>query len=131
MGLSLGYTSQGAIEYNVTFAQFTGEQIARTYQPVTGYSRSVTGAQVLTGPPTRAKYIWAVSASLDKASALVLDNLFRAWDLDRSSGIAAACSLLDSTFGPEISAEVVITTPPTFSYVSEHFVVIDMGLTEV
>ena len=131
MALTIAYSSQAGVAYNITFKEFDGREIARSYQSTASFDRSLTGTQILSGPPTRAKYIWTVSAYITKEKALIVDELFRAWDLDRSTGLAAAVGVLDQNFGPDINGSAVISTPPTFSYYSESFVSVTLGLIEV
>ena len=131
MALSIAYTSQAGTAYNLTFREFTGQEIGRTYLSQAEYSRAVSGSQILSGPPTRTKYLWTVSAPLQKADALVLDSMFRAWDEDRGTGISAAVGVLDQNFGPDVSGSAVFSTPPIFTYVSKTFIICDFGLTEV
>ena len=131
MALTIAYSSQAGTAYNITFTDFSGREIGRAYQPSVGLDRSISGTQVLTGPPTRSKYIWTVDASLTKEKALSLDSMFRAWDLDRSTGLSAAIGVLDQNFGPDINGSAVISTPPSFVYYSKSFIAVTFALTEV
>ena len=131
MALTIAYSSQAGTAYNITFKDFGGREIARAYQTTAAFSRSLTGTQILSGPPTRAKYIWTIDASLTKEKALIVDELYRAWDLDRSTGLAAAVGVLDQNFGPDVNGSAVISTPPTFAYYSKEFIVVTLGLVEV
>ncbi len=131
MALTIAYSSQAGVAYNITFKEFDGREIARSYQSTASFDRSLTGTQILSGPPTRAKYIWTISAYITKEKALIVDELFRAWDLDRSTGLAAAVGVLDQNFGPDINGSAVISTPPTFAYYSESFISVTLGLIEV
>ena len=131
MALSIAYTSQAGTAYNLTFREFTTQEIARTYLPQVELARSVSGSQILSGPPGRAKFLWTVSAPLQKSDALILDSMYRAWDQDRGQGISAAVGILDQNFGPDVSGSAVFSTPPIFTYVSKTFIICDFGLTEV
>ena len=131
MALSIAYTSQAGTAYNLTFREFSDQTIGRTYIPQGDFSRSVSGTQILTGPPTRTKFLWAISAPLQKPDALILDSMYRAWDQDRGTGISAAVGVLDQNFGPDVSGSAVFSTPPSFTYMSESFIVVDFALTEV
>lgn len=134
---SIGYTSQPTTEdplgvtYEITFRQFTAEEVMRTYQPTIGFQRTVGGTNVLTGPAEVSKYIWGVSGVTDKAIGLQLDQLYRAWNLDRASGLAAAVGVLDTTWGDIGQKSAVFSTAPTFTYVNDYYVVAAFGLTEV
>ena len=131
MALSIAYTSQAGTAYNLTFREFSTQTIGRSYLPQVELSRAVSGSQILTGPPNRAKYLWAISAPLKKEDALVLDSMYRAWDQDRGTGISAAVGILDQNFGPDVSGSAVFSTPPSFTYISKTFIVVDFALTEV
>ena len=131
MALSIAYTSQAGTAYNLTFREFTSQEIARTYLPQGDFSRSVSGSQILTGAPVRAKFLWAISAPLQKSDALILDSMYRAWDQDRGSGISAAVGILDQNFGPDVSGSAVFSTAPGFTYLSKTFIICDFALTEV
>lgn len=134
---TIGFTSQPTVAnpsgviYEITFRQFTNEQVMRTYQPQVNFERTLGGANVLSGPANVSKYIWGVSGVTDKAVGLQLDALYQAWNLDRASGIAAAVAVLDETWGNIGTRSAVFTTPPTFSYTSDLYVVASFGLTEV
>ena len=128
---SIGYTSQVGDLYEMTFRQFTTEDVMRTYQPTVNFERTVGGTNVLTGPAELSKFIWAVSGVTDKAIGLQIDALYRAWNLDRAAGSAAAVAVLDETWGNIGTRSAVISTPPSFNYVSDLYVVASFGLTEV
>lgn len=128
---SIGYTSQEEVLYEMTFRQFTTEEVMRTYQPTVNFERTIGGTNVLTGPAEVSKFIWGVSGVTDKAIGLQVDAMYRAWNLDRASGIAAAIAVLDETWGDIGTRSAVFTTPPSFAYVNNLYVIASFGLTEV
>ena len=103
----------------------------RTYAPTIEFQRTVGGTQVLAGPSNVSKYIWAVSAVTDKATALMLEELYENWDLDRSTGLSAAVAILDETWGSSVNASAVFSTPPSWTFVTEYYVINTFGVTEV
>lgn len=117
--------------YEITFRQFTNQQVMRTYQPTVSFQRSVSGTNVLAGPSEVSKFVWGVSGRTDKTIGLQLDEMFRAWSADRAAGLAAAVAVLDETWGDIGTRNAVFTTPPTFTYQNDNSVIAAFGLTEV
>lgn len=85
----------------------------------------------MTGAPFRQKFIWAISSPMSATDAAGLDNMFKAWDADRASGLAAAIAIVDNTFGDNVTTSAVFTTPPSFRRMSPALSMVDFGLTEV
>ncbi len=129
--LAIAYTAQSGDVVNITYRNFTTEEVMRTYAPTTAFQRTVGGTQVLNGPSNISKYIWAVSAITDRATALALQELYENWDYDRASGVSAAVGVLDETWGSNVNASAVFSTAPTWTYVTEYYVINTFGLTEV
>ena len=132
MRIGLSYTSQvDSTVHTVLFSQFTGEDLPRSYSGAAAFSTSANGTAILNGPANRQKYIWAVSAFVTPAEALALDEMYRSWDLDRSSGVGASCGVTDELFGASITTSAVFSTPPTYTRLSPSTWIVDFGLTEV
>lgn len=117
--------------YNVVFDQFSGAEIARTFDGSAQFTRGVSGQQVLTGNSARQKYIWGISGLLTEADAIKIDEMFKAWDLDRSSGLTAAIGVTDQTFGADVIAAAIFSTPPSFIRTGPLYYTVAFGLTEV
>jgi hypothetical protein len=66
-----------------------------------------------------------------KEEAALFDQMFQAWDTDRSNGIAAAVGITDQTFGSTVTTSAVITTPPTYNRMGPKYMLLSFGLTEV
>ncbi len=128
---AIAYTASGGASHNIIFRESMTPSIAREYDSTADFSRTASGGSVINGRSGRQKYIWAISSLVTKTVALELDTLFRDWDNDRASGQAAACGVLDQTFGPDVSANVVFTSPPTYTWLSPTSVQVDFGVTEV
>jgi hypothetical protein len=129
--IGLAYTSQGGATYNVVFQQFTDTDLPRSYDGSVAYARSTTGTNTLQGPASRQKNIWAISAHLSKAKAKELDDMFKAWDGDRATGKAVGCGLTDETLFDPLTTTVIISTPPSFTYLSPTRYLVAIGLTEL
>ncbi len=131
MSIGLAYTSQAGSTYNVVFSQFSGAEIARVYDGSAEFQRGSNGTQLLTGRAGRQKHIWAIAGPLANAKAVVLDQLFQAWDADRAAGHPAAIGITDETFGASMTTSAVISTPPSFARSGPQMMVASIGLTEV
>jgi len=128
---AIAYTAEGGTSHNIVFRQFTDRAISRQYDGSVEFQRTASGASALQGRSSRQKYTWVISSVVTKAVALELDALFRDWDEDRASGKAAACGIIDQTFGPDVNANVVFITPPAYTWLSPALAQVDFGITEV
>lgn len=132
MSLGISYTPvAGTPVYDITFTEFTDSSLPRTYIADASYELSASGASILSGPAFRQKYIWAISCHQTPAKAQELDAMFRAWDEDRSNGYSAAVGIVDQTFGPQVTASGLFSTPPSYVYVSPSITLVSFGISEV
>jgi len=92
---------------------------------------SANGANVITGPAFRQKYIWGIDAVVTKAEASAFEAMFQDWDSDRALGVSAACGVVDNTFGAEVSGSAIFSTPPTYSKFGPNNYALSFGLSEV
>ena len=132
--IGVSYTpNAGSPVYNFTFDQFTDGTLPRSYTNSASFEQSANGASIVTGPNYSQKRIWAVSAVVTKAIGASFDDMFRAWDLDRSDGLPVAVGVVDETFGTSVTTNAVFTTAPTFAQFgkSPYYIVVSFGLTEV
>lgn len=129
--IGVAYTSSSGDSYNVTFDQFTEVELARSYVESTEFQRGVSGTQLIIGRPGRSKFLFAISAFVDEATAKDLDDMFRAWDVDRGKGLAAAVGVLDQTGFTDESCSAIFTTPPSFTKAGPNYYAVAFGLTEV
>lgn len=130
--IGISYTpSGGSPVYNLVFDNFGGTELPRSYQESATFEKSASGASIVSGSPYRQKYMWAMSSIVPKAFAEEFDNMFRAWDQDRSEGLPAACGVTDTTFGATVNANVVFSTMPTFVRLSPADYLVSFGLMEV
>jgi len=129
--IGIAYTSNQGTTFNVTFSEFAGAEFARTYDGSVEFQRTGTGTTSIAGLGRRQKYIWAISAHLTKAKAKEVDDLFKAWDNDRSKGRAVACGITDETLFDSLTSTAIISTPPTFTYLSPDRYSVALGLTEL
>ena len=119
--------------YSVIFAVFTDVALPRTFVASTTYSQSLTGSQVISGTPYSAKYLWTISSQVSAEDAENLMLMYRAFDDMRSLGATPVVSVEDRTFGATVTANAVITTPPSISRVGSlgNTYAVALGLTEV
>ncbi|HAW77980.1 MAG TPA: hypothetical protein DCW74_19870 [Alteromonas australica] len=123
--------SAGSPVYSIVFDNFLDEGFPRNYQGEATFSQSANGATILDGPAYRQKYIWVISSLVPHATAISLDALFQAWDLDRSNGLPVACGVVDMTFGATVTTSAVFSTPPTYTYMGGDLTMVTFGLTEI
>ena len=123
--------SGGSPVYSFVFTEFSDSTFPRTYSGVASFSFTASGSPSLAGPPYAQKYIWAITTRLTISQAESFDAMYRAWDTDRSNGLAAAVGVTDETFGSTVNASAVFTTPPTYSKMGHTHIWVSFGLTEV
>jgi hypothetical protein len=130
--IGVSYTpSGGSPVYNFVFDNFGDNALPRSYQGSATFTQSANGASIIAGPAFRQKYMWAFASIVTKEEAALFDEMFQAWDADRSAGIPAAVGVTDETFGPSVSASAVITTPPTYNRMGPRLMLVAFSLTEV
>ena len=129
--IGISYTSQnGGVVYNFVLDNFGGFEMPRSYESSTSFTDSANGASLLTGPAYKQKYQWVISTVMPDSSALNFDSMFRSWDEDRGEGLPVACGLTDTTFGPQVDANVVFVTPPSYTYMGPALTLVSFGLKE-
>jgi hypothetical protein len=129
--IGLAYTSQGGTSYNIVLDQFTGAEIPRIYDGSATFGRTASGGTTIASRAGSQKYIWGISTPVTKTKALQIDTMFQAWDDDRGAGYAAAIGVTDQTFGASVTASAVFSTPPSYTYSNDNYVVVSFGLSEV
>ena len=130
--IGISYTpSSGSPVYNFVLDNFGGPDLPRSYQQSAEYAQSASGASIITGPAFRQKYQWVITTTMPKADAASFDEMVRAWDLDRASGLPAACGITDETFGGTVTASAIFATMPTYVRQGPQFFLVSFGLTEV
>ena len=129
--IGISFTPSGGSELSFIFNNFGGDELPRTYQSTASFSLSANGTSIIDGPAFRQKYQWVISSVVEKTDAEQFDLLFQAWDADRSQGLPAACGVIDQTFGPEVSANAVFVTPPSYVRYGPRFMLVSFGLEEV
>lgn len=129
--LGLSYTANGGTVYNFILDNFGEDAYPRTYVSTASFDTSVNGTNILGGPARIQKYQWAVSSIVPTANASTFEEMFRAWDLDRSNGLAAAVGVSDETFGATVNTSAVFVTPPSYTWMGPGFTMISFGLQEI
>ena len=128
--IGIAYSGSGG-SYNVILNEFTTQELPRSYSNDAEYQQGISGATLLAGPAFKQKYVWAISARVDRTTAENLDGLFNSWDQDRADGLPAACGVVDQTFGSSVSVNAIFSTAPQFEYLNQHHFIVSFGLTEV
>lgn len=123
--------SSGSPVYSFTFDNFSDNALPRTYQATATFSESANGTSIIAGPAYRQRYLWAISSLIETTEAVQIDTMFRAWDTDRSNGLAAAVGVTDTTFGTSVSANAIFSTPPSYLRMSPKFTLVSFALAEV
>lgn len=132
MAIAIAYNSQsGGGSYNLTFRDFTSTDLPRSFSNVAGFNRSQTGALIQQGPRFRQKYVYAIDCMVETSVAESLENLYAAWDQDRSTGRAVGLGLVDDCFGATKSMTVTFTVAPTFTYAGPRHTIVSFGLQEI
>jgi hypothetical protein len=123
--------SGGSPVYSFVFDNFGDNALPRSYQSEASFSQSANGTTILDGPSYRQKYIWVFSSIIPTTQAVQVDQMFQAWDSDRSAGLPVACGVTDETFGATVTTSAVFSTPPTYVRMGPKFTMVAFGLTEV
>lgn len=121
----------GSPVYSFTFTDFTDNSYPRQYLTEVEFSQSVGGSSIIGGPPFLSKYIWTISSVLTSANAESFDEMYRAWDQDRSNGLTAALGVIDTTFGATVNTSAVISTAPSYNFWGPALTLVSFGMTEV
>jgi len=129
--LGLSYTAEEGTVYNYILDNFGDDSYPRTYVATATFDTSVNGTNILGGPARIQKYTWAIASVVPSANAQGFEAMFRAWDLDRSNGFAAAVGIVDETFGPSITTTAVFVTPPSYTRMGPYYTMISCGLQEI
>jgi hypothetical protein len=123
--------SAGSPVYNIIFDNFGSTDMPRTYQQGADFDRSAMGTNILTGPAYRQKYMWAMSSIVPTSQAESFDEMFQAWDTDRSAGLPVAIGVSDTTFGSTVNTSAVISTAPSYVRLSPTHTLVSFGMMEV
>lgn len=119
---------------SVTFNQFSGEELPRTYLGQASLEFSAQGAGYSNGPARRQRKVWSVAAYATRQQCEDMFALFEAWDQERSTGLnTAEVDVQDELFGATVTAKGFFTTPPTVSKLgsgNDTLFLLSFGLTE-
>lgn len=128
--ISIGYNTT-----TVSFDQFSGDDLPRSYLSQATLDFSALGVAYSTGSTKRQRKIWAVAAvgTIQQWNNLVI--IFEQWDLDRSRGSnVAAVTIQDTLLGSNINTFGFFTTAPTLGKLSpgnNTLFVISFAITEI
>lgn len=129
--IAVSFTSSESDVYNFVFDKFVDDTLPRSYAETVNFSFSVNGTAILTGPARSQRHIWAISSPIPVATAAEFDEMYKAWDTDRASGLAVAIGVTDETFGDTLTTSAVFSTAPTYSKYGPVYMLVSFGLTEV
>ena len=129
--IGISYTANGGAVYTFQIDNFGDNAMPRSYVGSVEYDMSANGASILGGPAYRQKYQWVISTIMRTTDAESFDTMFQAWDTDRSAGLTAACGVVDETWGPDVNADAVFITPPSYTYLGPELTLVSFGLQEV
>lgn len=129
--IGISYTDSGSTAYNFQIDNFGDNAYPRSYMDSASFDMSANGASILGGPAFRQKYQWVISTIMQTTDAEAFDVMFQSWDYDRATGLNAACGLIDETWGPDVSANVVFVTAPSYARMGPRLTLVSFGLQEV
>ena len=130
--IGISYTPDaGSPVYSFQVDNFGDNAMPRSYVGDISYANSANGASILGGPAYEQKYQWVISTIMPKAQAESFDNMFRAWDTDRSAGLNAAVGIVDQTWGAEVNTSALFVTAPVYNRLGPANVLVSFGLQEV
>lgn len=129
--IAVSFTSSESDVYNFVFDKFIDDNLPRTWAESTNFSFSVNGSAILTGPARSQRHIWAISSPVANTVAADFDDMYKAWDLDRSAGLSVALGVIDQTFGATLTTNAVFSTAPSYSKFGGADMLVSFGLTEV
>ena len=119
--------------YTFTFSEFLDMELPRQYVSDSSLTLSTQGAQVYSGAPFAAKFIWTVNCPVTNSVAQDITAAFDAFEAQRAGGALPTVAVDDFTFGSRVTGNAVFTTPPSISKFgrSTQFVVVTFGLSQV
>ena len=119
--------------YTFNFSEFMTTDLCRQFVSESSLSLSAQGAQVYSGAPFTAKYVWTIDVPVTKQVAEDIVAAFEAFDLERANGALPTVAVDDFTFGSRVTGSAVFTTPPAISKfgLSTTQVLIAFGLSQV
>ena len=129
--IGISYTANAGTVYNFEIDNFGDNAMPRSYVGSASFNLSANGTSILGGPAFKQKYQWVISTIMQTTDAESFDTMFQAWDTDRAAGLAAACGIVDETWGPNVTTDAVFVTPPSYTRISPILTLVSFGLQEV
>ena len=129
--IGISYTASAGTVYNFEIDNFGDNAMPRSYVGSASFDLSANGTSILGGPAFKQKYQWVISTIMQTPDAQDFDAMFQAWDTDRAAGLTAACGVVDETWGPDVTTNVVFVTPPSYTRLSPALTLVSFGLQEV
>lgn len=105
--------------YSVAFDKFSEDGLPRSYLSQASLNFSQLGVGYASGPVTRQKRLWTISAYVTAAEYQNLITLFEAWEDERITGSSlATVTIVDTTLGATVTVGAFFTTPPELTKVA-------------
>ena len=119
--------------YTFNFSEFMDQELPRQFVSEASLGLSAQGAQVYSGAPFGAKYIWTVMVPVTKQVAQDIEQAFITFDEQRANGLLPTVAVDDFTFGNRVTGTAVFTTPPSITKFgrSTTHVLVTFGLSQV
>ena len=119
--------------YTLNFSEFMATDLPRQFVSESNLALSAQGAQIYSGAPFAAKYVWTVDVPVTKQVAQDIVAAFQAFETERANGLLPTVAVDDYTFGSRVTASAVFTTPPAISKfgLSTTHVLVTFGLSQV
>jgi len=104
---------------NFQFALFDDTELPGMRVAQASLEYSSFGAGYMSGPATKQKRMWAISAIIPATQRASLETLYDAWDTERATGSNdAVVTLVDGLLAADTTVyNTVFTEPPTYSTV--------------
>jgi len=131
--IGITFTSIAGEYYEASFHQFTTPP--RQYIGGADLTFSLTGSAIQSGNSRPNRMTWAIATYGSREDAYTIDEMYRSWDVQRSTGRPSVLAIADQTFVRNplepIIATAAFTAAPTFEQRSGDLFLISFGLTEI
>lgn len=131
--IGVTFTSVDGDFFEVVLTNFS--QPPRQYVGSSDLTFSLAGSAIQSGSSRPNRMTWAIASFGTREDAFTVDEMYRAWDVQRAAGRPSVVGVADQTFvrdpATPITAIAAFTAPPTFEQRSGNLWLISFGLTEI
>ena len=133
MAAALGQIELVYSTYTLTFSEFMATDLPRQFVSESNLALSAQGAQIYSGAPYAAKFVWTIDVPVTKQVAEDLISAYQEFEAERANGLLPTVAVDDYTFGSRVTGSAVFTTPPAISKfgLSPTHVLVTFGLSQV